>query len=139
MSSWDPHVSTCTHVWGHVCAVGTRRQNRTGHTCSTGQCMSYVRSRVQLEFVNVLAYVCVLTYLCSNTHICSSSLQEQRQTIRKAGNQGLFALLPWGDIRFTKICQDYLGIGAGRLAKRGQNTSGTHGWWLLCSRQSALF
>lgn len=59
-----------------------------------GQCMSYVRSHVELEFVSV--------YMCAHTHVqmhtCASSLQEQRWTIRKAGNQGLFALLSRGEI-----------------------------------------
>lgn len=71
-----------------------RGQNQTD--LQRGQCLLYVRSHGELESVRV----CRLTHVFS-AHVCSSSLQEQRRTIRKAGNQGLLALLSQGQI--TKV------------------------------------
>lgn len=61
--------------------------------------------------------MCVGSYMCSDAHICSSSQQKQRQTIRKAGNQGLLALLSWGQIFCHK---DLLRLSRHRRGETGQ-------------------
>lgn len=59
-----------------------------------------------------------------DTHICSRSQWKQRQTIRKAGHQGLFALLSWERSFVTESHQGCMGTLARR---RGHNPSGAHG------------
>lgn len=122
----------CTCVCGHVRAAETRREDRTRRTCGTGQCVSYLRSHVEPEFVSVC--VCSRTRVQMHTYVPA----HYRGRDRQSGRQG--TRVSWhfrhGERSFvTKICQDCLGVDAGRLAKWGHNTSGTHGWWLFCSRQ----
>lgn len=126
----------CTCVCGLVCAAETRREDRTRQTCSTGERMSYLRSHVELEFVSL----CVCSHTCVQMHTYVPAHYRSRD--RQSGRQGTRVSLHFcrGERSFvTKIGQDCLGIDAGRLAKWEHNTSGTHGWWLFCSRQSALF
>lgn len=101
------------YVWACVCS----REHDRGQTqtdLQRGQCLLYVRSLLygELEFVRV----CRLTHVFS-AHTCSTSLQEQRRTIKKAGNQGLLALLSRGQIFCHK---DLLRLSRHRRRETGQ-------------------
>lgn len=88
MSSRGPRVSMCAPV-----CVGVCLQRRAGRRTEPDSCAVQGSARVQgaTWHWSFLRRAC--SHVCANSPMCSSSQQEQRWTIRKAGNQALFALL----------------------------------------------
>lgn len=88
MSSRDARVSICTRVCvcGHVCAAETRREDRTSQTCSTGQCMSYVRSHVELEFVKVCVCAHIHVFKCTHMFLLTTGEETDNQEGREPGS-----------------------------------------------------
>lgn len=90
-------VSLCAPVCMGLCVQQSGREHEPD-SCTDGSVHAVCK---KLRATGLCECGCEYAYTYVQTHVCSSSQQEQRWTIRKAGNQGPFALLSWGEV----ICQ----------------------------------